>query len=104
MKFTSIAVAALLPFVALSAPTPVTELGGANVESRTAAPAELEGADATLAALEKRDIVGTVDADALKYRRCPRTSCNAVGQYPRGTRVTMECFTTASTTTVNGDP
>lgn len=93
MKFTTLAVAALLPFMALSAPTP-----GDDVP-----PTELGGTDVTSGALEKRAIVGTVDADALKYRKCPRTSCDAVGQYSRGTRVTMECFTTSSTTTVNGD-
>jgi hypothetical protein len=86
MRFTALAVATLLPFAALSAPT--AELGGEDVGSPI---------------LEKRAITGTVDADALKYRRCPRTSCDAVGQYSRGTRVSMQCFTTASTTTVNGD-
>jgi hypothetical protein len=89
MKFTALAIATLLPFAVLSAPT--AELGGEDVDSVESV------------ALGERAITGTVDADALKYRRCPRTSCDAVGQYPRGTRVTMECFTTTSTTTVNGD-
>lgn len=93
MKLTALAVAALMPFVALSAPT-AGEDGIAL---------ELDGRDMKADVLEKRAIVGTVDAAALKYRRCPRTSCDAVGQYSRGTRVTMNCFTTASTTTVNGD-
>ncbi|KAH8586071.1 hypothetical protein B0O99DRAFT_704061 [Bisporella sp. PMI_857] len=90
MKFAIAAVAALLPFVALSAPTPADDShGGADVES--------------VKSIEKRDVVGTVDADALKYRRCPRTTCEAVGQYARGTRVTMDCYTTTNTTPVSGN-
>lgn len=94
MKLTAIAVAALLPIVALSAPMPDDD-----------APAvALDGTDSAPAMLGKRgDIVGTVDADALKYRTCPRTSCTAVGQYSRGTRVTMKCYTTQNTSNVNGD-
>ncbi|KAF2690610.1 hypothetical protein K458DRAFT_411979 [Lentithecium fluviatile CBS 122367] len=90
MKFTPFFLTALLPLLTLAAPAAEPD----------------DGTDMTPAAaatLDKRSIVGTVDADALKYRRCPRTSCEAVGQYSRGTKVTMECYTTTSTTVINGD-
>jgi hypothetical protein len=102
MKFAIAAVAALLPFVALSAPTPaddvsIVEIGGVIFKSHGGADVE------SVKSIEKRDVVGTVDADALKYRRCPRTTCEAVGQYARGTRVTMDCYTTTNTTPVSGN-
>ena len=93
MRFTPLVLATFLPIAALATPVPV----------------EWDGTDITPAtedALVKRaNIVGTVDADELKYRRCPRVidACEAVGEYPRGHRITMVCFTTSATTTVHGD-
>ncbi|CAN9102466.1 unnamed protein product [Alternaria sp. RS040] len=57
-----------------------------------------------LAAIEKRAIVGaTVLVDGLRYRTCPKTSCTAPGQYAKGTKIKLSCFTRTDTTTVNGD-
>ncbi|KAL1800633.1 hypothetical protein ACET3X_000975 [Alternaria dauci] len=54
--------------------------------------------------MEKRAVVGaTVLVDGLRYRTCPRTSCSAPGQYPKGTKIKLSCFTRTDTTTVNGD-
>ncbi|KAF8656875.1 hypothetical protein AX16_002421 [Volvariella volvacea WC 439] len=98
MKFTLVSLFALALVQAVSAaPAPdatVDEVG----------PTATAKVHATHTTLEKRAVVATVTADALRYRTCPRTSCTAVGQYPRGTRVTVECFTTTNTTPVNGDP
>lgn len=54
--------------------------------------------------LEKRTNDGVVQVDGLRYRRCPRTSCDAVGQYPIGTHITIVCYTRDDTTVVDGDP
>ncbi|KAH7108692.1 hypothetical protein B0J11DRAFT_602164 [Dendryphion nanum] len=87
MKFINITVAALLPFVAISSPVP--EENGLIFDQKEHT------------SIVKRDVTGTVDADALKYRRCPRTGCDAVGQYSRGTRITIKCYTDQNTTPVN---
>ncbi|KAF6744501.1 hypothetical protein DFP72DRAFT_78758, partial [Ephemerocybe angulata] len=42
--------------------------------------------------LEKRaSVTGTVNADAVRYRRCAHTSCEAVGQYNKGKVITITC-------------
>jgi hypothetical protein len=92
MKFTNLAVSTLLPFLALSSPVPEADaLAFDNTPNTT---------------LEKRSIAGTVDADELKYRRCPRQTkaCDAIGEYPRGKTIYIDCYTATDTTTVNGDP
>lgn len=96
MKFTALALAALLPFTTFAAPT--------------AAPAgdllfdDTPSSSSSSLPLQKRAITGTVTADALKYRRCPRTSCDAVGQYSRGTHISINCYTDTDTTVVSGNP
>jgi hypothetical protein len=90
MKFTALALT-LLPMLALTSPVPED----ASAEAFDSTPSM---------SLDKRSITGVVDADALKYRRCPRTSCDAVGQYPRGYKMQIDCYTATDTTTVNGDP
>lgn len=89
MKLTTITLTTLLPLLAFSTPTPED----LNAPLYDPTPANT---------IEKRAVTGTVDADALKYRRCPRTSCDAVGQYPRGTRITINCYTDKDTTVVEG--
>ena len=90
MKYTTLALSALLPLLALSTPTPEDLVPLYNTTP------------ASTNTIEKRAVTGTVDADALKYRRCPRTSCDAVGQYSRGTRISINCYTDKDTTVVNG--
>ncbi|KAF7595588.1 hypothetical protein BBP40_005624 [Aspergillus hancockii] len=97
MKFSAIALAALLPAAALSSAIP-----------EDAAPTIYTGGDLAELGLEARDlekraVTGTVKVDGLRYRTCPRTSCTAVGQYAKGTKVTLICFTRTNTTPVNGD-
>ncbi|KAH9486168.1 hypothetical protein JR316_0000232 [Psilocybe cubensis] len=53
--------------------------------------------------LDKRANSATVKVDGLRYRRCPRTSCDAVGQYAKGTKISITCYTRQNTTVVNGD-
>jgi hypothetical protein len=91
MKLTTL-LAILLPAAALAAPAPEPELATAD------------GLLPDAAKIEKRAVVGTVAVDGLRYRTCPRTSCTAVGQYARGTRITLVCFVDSGTTVVNGDP
>jgi len=56
------------------------------------------------AEMEKRAVVGaTVLVDGLRYRTCPKTSCTAPGQYAKGTKIKLSCYTRTDTTTVNGD-
>ncbi|KAF8522929.1 hypothetical protein BU17DRAFT_86497 [Hysterangium stoloniferum] len=54
-------------------------------------------------ALHER-VVETVNADALKCRTCPKTSCTAVRQYPDGAQINVRCKTDSNTTPVNGWP
>jgi hypothetical protein len=49
-------------------------------------------------------IRATVKVDGLRYRRGPRTSCDAIGQYPIGTKIEIVSYTSENTTVVNGDP
>lgn len=53
--------------------------------------------------IEKRAVGATVMVDGLRYRTCPRTSCSAPGQFAKGTKISLQCYTRTSTTTVNGD-
>lgn len=134
MKLTTLAVAALLPFAALGAPTgpddaapSVGAVPGlverdaeawimerdaeAEIMEREAdaeimereADAEILERDAETGLIEKRSVSGTVRVDGLRYRKCPRTSCTAVGQYKKGTHVRLSCYTRKNTTTVKGD-
>lgn len=53
--------------------------------------------------LEKRANAATVKVDGLRYRTCPKTSCSAPGQYPKGTKISLQCYTRDNTETINGD-
>lgn len=46
-----------------------------------------------LATLERRACTAKTTA-TVKYRTCGKTSCTAVGQYAKGTKVTIKCFVT----------
>jgi hypothetical protein len=89
MKFTALALAALLPAAVLAEDASATNHPDFPV---------LEVRD-----IEKRDVSGRVLVDGLRYRTCPRTSCSAVGQYAAGTAIKIKCFTRSGTTVVNGD-
>lgn len=89
MKFSTFALAALLPAVALTQDARATNHPDFPV---------VEGRN-----LEKRYVAGKVVADGLRYRKCPRTSCTAVGQYAAGTPIEIQCFTRTDTTVENGD-
>ena len=89
----------LVPILALVAALPVLAL-----PEPVAAPAAVyPGPLVEMRELEKRDNAGVVQVDGLRYRTCPRTSCTAVGQYPKGTYITIKCYTHDNTTVVNGD-
>lgn len=100
MKFSLIALAALLPATAFSAAMPE--------DAADAAPTYYTGSDIPALNLEERDlekraVSGYVKTDGLRYRTCPRTSCTAVGQYAKGTKLSLVCYTRSNTTPVNGD-
>ncbi|KAL0950868.1 hypothetical protein HGRIS_007627 [Hohenbuehelia grisea] len=106
MKFSALPLVALaLVASTLAAPAPldvaeeaVTVYRGADAPAPTAMAEALE-----VEALARTSIVATVTADGLRYRRCQRTSCAAVGQYPRGRRVAVKCYTTHGTTPIEND-
>jgi hypothetical protein len=90
MKFSALAVAALLPALALTQEAPTNHPDVPVVEGRD---------------LEKRAAVsGKVLVDGLRYRTCPKSSCTAVGQYAKGTKISIKCLTRIGTTVENGDP
>jgi hypothetical protein len=95
MKFSALALAALLPAAVLA-----EDASAASAASATNHPdfPVLEARD-----IEKRDVSGRVLVDGLRYRTCPRTSCSAVGQYAAGTAIKIKCYTRSGTTVVNGD-
>ncbi|WP_249645203.1 hypothetical protein [Nocardia sputi] len=49
-------------------------------------------------------VTGTVQVDGLRYRRCPQSLCDTMGQYVKGTIIHMVCYTRTNTTVLNGDP
>ncbi|KAE8371278.1 hypothetical protein BDV26DRAFT_298927 [Aspergillus bertholletiae] len=100
MRFSFVALATLLPAAAFGAAMPGDPADAApTLYTGPAIPAlELEARD-----LEKRSVKGHVNVDGLRYRTCPRTSCTAVGQYSKGTKVNLVCYTRTNTTTVKGD-
>ncbi|KAL6708027.1 hypothetical protein ACN47E_003461 [Coniothyrium glycines] len=53
--------------------------------------------------LSKRAVSATVLVDGLRYRTCPKTSCAAPGQFAKGTRISLACFTRENTETIKGD-
>jgi hypothetical protein len=103
MKFTGLALAALVPFVALSAPTAEPE--GALLYA-PAVPGELPTLkDLSARSLEKRAITGKTTTD-LKHRRCPKTTsaCTADGQFGKNKNIKIKCFRDWDTSKVEGDP
>lgn len=89
MKFSVLAIAALLPALALTQEAPTNLPDAPVVESRN---------------LEKRAVSGKVLVDGLRYRTCPKRTCTAVGQYAKGTKISIKCLTRIGTTVENGDP
>ena len=93
MKFTSSAllIAPLLAFIGTTAaiPSPVDAVSG--VKSKINQLVNARDSDELLVA--RAPVTGTVNADAVRYRRCPNTSnaCEPVGQYNRGQRITIIC-------------
>jgi len=95
----------LVPILALVAALPALALPEpvAAPAAELPAPTVYSGRPVEARELERRDNAGVVQVDGLRYRTCPRTSCTAVGQYAKGTRVTIKCYTRNNTTVVNGD-
>lgn len=95
MKLPALVLAALAPVAVFAHPA--------------ATPAEADHAPTVLSksqpdnTIQKRANNAVVTVDGLRYRKCPRTSCTAVGQYPIGTRIQLDCYTTENTTPINGD-
>ena len=48
-------------------------------------------------------INGRVEIDGLKHRRRPNIKSDAIGKYPKGTKISMTRFTQEGTTVVKGD-
>lgn len=100
MKFSLIALATILPATAFGAAMPE--------DAADAAPTyytgpEIPALNLEERGLEKRAVSGYVKTDGLRYRTCPRTTCTAVGQYAKGTKLSLVCYTRSNTTPVNGD-
>ncbi|XTI91403.1 hypothetical protein V2W45_1194988, partial [Cenococcum geophilum] len=55
------------------------------------------------AELESRNLHYTITSNSVRYRRCPRTSCDAIRQYIKGTKVTLKYYTNTNTTPINGN-
>jgi hypothetical protein len=82
MKFTTIALAILAPLALAQEPT----LAGRAPD------------------IEKRAIQSTiVMGDGLHYRVEPKRTGGAPGQYAKGTKIKLSCYTRDDTTTANGD-
>ena len=79
--------------------TPLATTAGPRKERPHRSPTPSAGPSAPLPAIR-----ATVKVDGLRYRRGPRTSCDAIGQYPIGTKIEIVSYTSENTTVVNDDP
>ncbi|KAF8162680.1 hypothetical protein B0H34DRAFT_794473 [Crassisporium funariophilum] len=90
----------ILPWLALSVAAPPAS---GHLEP-VAAPGEpYSSASIVGRTLEKRAVSARVETDGLKYRTCPRTSCDTIGQYSIGSAISITCYTRDRTTPINGD-
>jgi hypothetical protein len=95
MRFTSPAllIAPLLAFIGTTAavPSPVTQVGGAvnGVKDKIGHLVNARDSDELLVA--RAPVSGIVNADGVRYRRCARTSCEAVGQYNKYQPIAIIC-------------
>ncbi|RXW14983.1 hypothetical protein EST38_g10870 [Candolleomyces aberdarensis] len=91
MKFS--AALLLAPFILLACAAPNASPATADeaVEEKIAAISVREVSPVELHA--RAPVTGTVNADGVRYRRCPHTSCEAVAQYIRGRVITIICRT-----------
>jgi hypothetical protein len=106
MKLSNFVVVALLPFAALGAPAAEPAAAAVAEAVADAAPTLgtfVEERGLSSEPIEKRSVSAVVKVDGLRSRKCPRTSCTAVGQYKKGTRIRLVCYTRKNTTTVNKD-
>jgi hypothetical protein len=104
LTFAVLLIAPLLASIGTVAavPSPVAELDD-TVNGVKAKIDQLVGTRDFVELLEARaPVTGTVNGDAVRYRRCPNTSpaCEPVGQYNRGQRITIICRAIGET--VNG--
>ncbi|KAJ2921170.1 hypothetical protein H1R20_g15925, partial [Candolleomyces eurysporus] len=81
----------LAPFVLLASAAPNANPATAEeaVKEKIAAISVREAAPVQLHA--RAPVTGTVNANNVRYRRCARTSCEAIGQYHNGQRITITC-------------
>lgn len=69
-----------------------------------ALPGPLAAPVAEVRDFEKRDVIGVVTGDGLRYRTCPRITCTAMGQFAEGTQISIKCVTDIDTSVINGIP
>lgn len=104
MKLSTLFLSAFVPLAVFAHPV-AEEAATAVVGEADTSPTLAFAPESDVNELEKRwDTDAVVKVDGLRYRKCPRTSCTAVGQYSKGTRLKLKCFTDKNTTPVNGDP
>jgi hypothetical protein len=98
MKFS--AALLLAPFILFASAAPNANPATADeaVKEKLAAISVREASPVELNA--RAPVTGTVNADGVRYRRCPYTSCEAVGQYNRGRVINIICRTQGES--VNG--
>jgi hypothetical protein len=90
----------LAPFVLLTSAAPNPNTDGLVIKEKIAAVGAREVSPVDLHA--RAPVTGTVNTDGVRYRRCERTSCEAVGQYNNGQSITINCRVRGET--VNGWP
>ena len=81
----------LAPFVLLAsaAPSPNPATAEEAVKEKIGTISVREGSPVDLHA--RAPVTGTVNANNVRYRRCASTSCEAVGQYNNGQKITIVC-------------
>lgn len=95
----------LIPILALVTTLPVLALPEpvAGPAAELPAPTVYSGPPVKIRKLETRDNAGVVKISVLHYHKCPRTSCKSMGQYAKGTHITLKCYTRDHTSVVSGD-
>ncbi|KAJ2911522.1 hypothetical protein MD484_g8894, partial [Candolleomyces efflorescens] len=90
MKFSSAFLLASFTLLASAAPSTDPTTAEQGIKEKIAAITDREGS--LVESNARAPVTATVSGDGVRYRRCPKTSCEAVGEYNKGQIITIRCL------------